>query len=284
MRSLLFVPANMPRMIEKARVSEADVVIYDLEDAVQPAAKAEARDLLARHLAPASPGQPAVAIRVNGLTTGWCREDIEVVSTIKPDYVILPKAEGPQDIAELVKRFGSGLEQTGILVVATETVASVLSLAATSWKHPRLKGMLWGAEDLASDLGATENRTANGQYSGPFQLARDLCLLAARKAGVTAIDAVYTQVRNLDGLREEADAARRDGFDAKAAIHPAQVAVINDVFRPTRDEVVWARRVLDALATSATGVAVVDGVMMDAPHAARARRILDELESARVAT
>lgn len=274
MRSLLFVPANMPRMFEKARASKADVVIYDLEDAVQPAAKAEARDLLVRHLAPAGPGHPAVAIRVNGLTTDWCREDIEAVSTIKPDYVMLPKAEGPQDIATLVERFGDGLEQTGVLVVATETVASVLSLAATSWKHPRLKGMLWGAEDLSADLGATTNRTASGEYSSPFRLARDLCLMAARRSGVTAIDAVHTQLRDLDDLRKEADSARRDGFDAKAAIHPTQVAVINDVFRPTSDEVSWAGRVLNALARSATGVAVVDGVMMDAPHAARARRIL----------
>jgi len=274
MRSLLFVPANMPRMFEKARASKADVVIYDLEDAVQPAAKAEAREVLVRHLAPREQGQPAVAIRVNGLKTNWCREDIKVVSTIKPDYVMLPKAEGSDDIETLVACLGSDLEKTGVLIVATETVASVLSLAATSWSHPRLKGMLWGAEDLAADLGATTSRTASGEYSSPFRLARDLCLMAARKAGVTAIDAVHTQFRNIDDLRKEADAARRDGFDAKAAIHPAQVAVINDVFRPNSDEVSWARRVLDALATSATGVAVVDGVMMDAPHAARARRIL----------
>lgn len=276
MRSLLFVPANMPRMFEKARASKADVVIYDLEDAVQPAAKVEARDVLVRHLAPVGPGQPAVAIRVNGLTTDWCREDIEVVSAIKPAYVMLPKAEGPEDIAKLVERMGDGLDQTGVLVVATETVASVLSLSATSWRHPRLKGMLWGAEDLAADLGATTNRMEDGAYSSPFRLARDLCLMAARRAGVTAIDAVHTQLRDLDDLRNEADAARRDGFDAKAAIHPAQVAVINDVFRPTSDEMSWARKVLDALAVSATGVAVVDGVMMDAPHAARARRILGE--------
>jgi citrate lyase subunit beta/citryl-CoA lyase len=274
MRSLLFVPASMPRMFEKARASKADVVIYDLEDAVQPAAKTEARELLMRHLAPPAPGWPAVAIRVNGLSTDWCREDIEVVSAIKPDYVMLPKAEGAQDVAKLAERLGDGLEQTGILVVATETVASVLSLAAASWTHPRLKGMLWGAEDLSADLGATSNRNADGTYSSPFRLARDLCLMAARKAGVIAIDAVHTQLRDLDDLRQEADAARRDGFDAKAAIHPSQVAVINDVFHPSDDEVSWARRILEALAGSATGVAVVDGVMMDAPHAARARRIL----------
>ncbi|KAF0135034.1 MAG: citrate lyase subunit beta / citryl-CoA lyase, partial [Xanthobacteraceae bacterium] len=185
--------------------------------------------------------------------------------------------EGPEDVAELAGRIAA-LEpeagRTGILVVATETVGSVLSLAAQDWRHPRLRGMLWGGEDLAAELGATANRAADGAYTSPFRLARDLCLMAARRAGVLAIDAVHTDIRDLDALATEAEAARRDGFDGKAAIHPSQVDVINAVFRPSDAEIAWAHRVLEALAASATGIALVDGQMVDAPHAARARRIL----------
>lgn len=277
MRSFLFVPAGSPKMLEKSLSSTADVVILDLEDAVQPAAKAEARALLAAHLSSRPRGGPKVAVRVNGLGTPWVRDDLAAVVPPGPDLVMLPKTEGPEDVAGLAALIAP-LEpeegRTGILVVATETVASVLSLAAAPWAHPRLRGMLWGGEDLAADLGATANRTADGAYAGPFRLARDLCLMAARRAGVLAIDAVHTDLRDLDALAAEAEAARRDGFDGKAAIHPAQVEVINRVFRPTEAEIVWARAVLEALSASATGIALVGGQMVDAPHAARARRIL----------
>ncbi len=273
MHSLLFVPASMPKMFHKARASGASVVIFDLEDAVRPSMKEEARDMLARHFPPRGEG-PATAIRVNGLDTTWFAADIELVRAIGPTFVMLPKADGPQDVARIAARLSDGLPAPDILVVATETVSSVLSLAASDWRHPRLKGLLWGAEDLAADLGATANRDPEGGYSGPFRLARDLCLMAARRAGVLAIDAVHTSFRDLNDLRREAEQARRDGFDAKAAIHPAQVEVINSVFRPSAEERRWAEAVLSALAESKGGVAVVDGAMVDAPHASRARRIL----------
>jgi citrate lyase subunit beta/citryl-CoA lyase len=276
MRSLLFVPASRPDMFRKAQASGAGIVVFDLEDAVRPSMKEEARETLARHLAPHGEG-PATAIRVNGLKTGWCEADIELVRALRPDFVMLPKAEGPHDVARIAERLDIGSSAPGILAVATETSASVLSLAASDWRHPRLKGLLWGAEDLAADLGAIGNRGPDGSYSGPFRLARDLCLMAARKAGVLAIDAVHTAFRDLDDLRREAKQARRDGFDAKAAIHPAQVEVINAVFRPDAQERRWAEAVLASLAASGDGVAVVDGAMVDAPHASRARRILGVL-------
>lgn len=263
-------------MFQTALASGAGVVVFDLEDAVLPSMKEKARETLARRLAPHGEG-PATAIRVNGLKTGWCQGDIELVRALRPDFVMLPKAEGPQDVARIAERLDSGSPAPGILAVATETSASVLSLAASDWRHPRLKGLLWGAEDLAADLGATGNRGPDGSYSGPFRLARDLCLMAARKAGVLAIDAVHTAFRDLDDLRREAGQARRDGFDAKAAIHPAQVEVINAVFRPDAQERRWAEAVLASLAASGDGVAVVDGAMVDAPHASRARRILGVL-------
>jgi citrate lyase subunit beta/citryl-CoA lyase len=264
-------------MLAKSRESDADVVIFDLEDAVHIGAKQEARELLVAHLGERMASGPRVAVRVNGLRTPWIDDDLRAVIPLAPDYVMLPKSEGSADVADLAARVAP-LERDGqftkFLVVATETVASVLSLASDPWSHPRLSGLLWGAEDLAADLHATRNRTASGSYSSPFRLARDLCLMAARRAGVMAIDAVYTDVRNLEALDAEACEARLDGFDGKAAIHPSQVGVINTVFRPTEAEIAWSVSVLAALEASATGVAVVDGQMVDAPHAARARMIL----------
>lgn len=277
MRSLLFIPAGVPKMLDKAATSAAEVVIYDLEDAVKPAAKADARALLARHLAGRAAGGPAVAVRVNDLGSEWIGHDLEAVVPLRPDYLVLPKTTGPNDLAALdalvapLERAGGA---TGIIAIATETVASVMSLARQSWAHPRLRALMWGGEDLAADMGAPANRTASGAYSGPFRLARDLCLLAAKEARVAAIDAVFTDLRDLEALRQEAAEARRDSFDGKAAIHPAQVAVIEAVFQPAPQELEWARRVLAALETAGSGVAVVDGQMIDAPHAAKARHIL----------
>lgn len=277
MRSLLFVPADRPRMLENARSSEADVIIYDLEDAVAPTAKAEARASLAAHLAGKRSGKPATAIRVNGLRTQWCEADLALVAAANPDFVVLPKVQGPADL-DAIDTILSPIETKrgaiGVITVATETVSGTLSLTGDLWRHPRLKAMLWGSEDLAADLGSIANRLSSGEYSSPFRLARDLCLMAAKRAGLIAIDAVYTDFSDADGLRAEAAQARRDGFDAKAAIHPSQVGVINEVFRPSAEEIAWAERVLTAFAGVQTGVAVVEGVMIDAPHAARARRIL----------
>lgn len=280
MRTFLFVPAGSARMLEKSVASPADAVILDLEDAVRPAAKDEARALLAHHLAHRDRSGPKVAVRVNGAGTDWHDDDLAAMVPLKPDLIMLPKAEGPEDVARLSGRIAS-LEpepgHTGILVVATETVSAVLQLAAAPWGHPRLRGLLWGGEDLAADLGATANRRDDGTYASPFRLARDLCLMAARRAGALAIDAVFTDPGDPEGLRVEAEEARRDGFDGKAAIHPAQVDIIDAVFRPSRDEIAWAERVLAALAGAETGIATVDGRMVDAPHAARARRILSRV-------
>lgn len=161
---------------------------------------------------------------MNGLATPWNRDDLAAVVPLKPDLVMLPKTEGPADVAELADRIAvlePELGRTGLLVVATETVGSVLSLAALDWRHPRLRGMLWGGEDLAAELGATANRNADGAYTSPFRLARALCLMAARRAGVLAIDAVI-DIRDLDALAAEAEAGaprrlRRQGGDPPGA-------------------------------------------------------------------
>jgi citrate lyase subunit beta/citryl-CoA lyase len=283
MRSLLFVPGNSPKMMAKAAASGADVIVLDLEDAVHPDAKVAARRLVAETLATSASGAPARYVRVNALDSEWCAGDLEAVLPARPDGIMLPKAEGPEDLhrlAGLIERLevpaGSGL--TKIIVVCTETPAATLLLAAKSWAHPRLAGLLWGGEDLSAAIGATANRDEDGRYTAPFAFARSLCLFAARAAGVVPIDAVFTDFRDSDALARETDAARRDGFSAKAAIHPAQIEIINQRFTPTEVERNWAERVLAAFGASDTGVVQIGGVMLDAPHLAQARRIMASFE------
>jgi citrate lyase subunit beta/citryl-CoA lyase len=278
MRSLLFVPGGSPRMLAKAAGSGADVLIFDLEDAVHPDGKPQARALVVEALRGAA-GGPARYVRVNALDTAWCADDLAAVLPAAPDGIVLPKPNGPEDLCrldaliagpEIAGRRGA----TRIIAVCTETPAATLSLAAKSWAHPRLAGLMWGGEDLSAAIGATANRDQAGAYTAPFALARSLCLRAARAAGVVPIDAVFTDFRDSDGLARETDAARRDGFSAKAAIHPAQIGIINARFTPTDAERDWAARVIALFAREASGVVKMDGVMLDAPHLAQARRIM----------
>jgi citrate lyase subunit beta/citryl-CoA lyase len=280
MRSLLFAPGGSAKMMAKAAAGDADAVIFDLEDAVHPDRKEEARGLVAEALKAASRNGPKkLYVRVNPLDSPWCRGDLDAVLPLRPHGIMLPKLSGPYDldrldalISEREPRGAVGTTQ--IIPVCTETPAATLSLAATSWRRPRLAGLLWGGEDLSAEIGATANRDANGAYTAPFALARSLCLLAARAAGVLPIDAVFIDFRDPDALAAEANAARRDGFGAKAAIHPSQVAIINKAFTYTQAERDWAQRVVSALEASSSGAIQIDGVMIDAPHLTQARRIL----------
>jgi citrate lyase subunit beta/citryl-CoA lyase len=283
MRSLLFVPGHSEKMMAKSLGSGADVLIYDLEDAVDPDSKPAARRLVAEALAGRTGAGPARYVRVNALDTAWCADDVEAVMPARPDGIMLPKPEGPEDLDRLdalMTRWESAADKgrAKIIPVCTETAAATLSLAAKSWARPRLAGLLWGGEDLSAAIGATANRDDRGQHTAPFALARSLCLFAARAAGVAPIDAVFTDFGDSEALRRETDAARRDGFSAKAAIHPAQVDIINRAFTPTEAERLWAERVLAAFEGSDAGVVQLDGVMLDAPHRAQARRIMASLQ------
>jgi len=279
MRSLLFVPGSSTRMMAKADASGADVVVYDLEDAVHPQQKEAARPLVAAALGEGARAGLQRYVRVNALGTCWCESDLEAVLPAGLDGVMVPKVTGPEDLEQLDALIGrwempAKAGATRIVAVCTETPEATLSLAARSWKHPRLAGLLWGGEDLSAAIGATANRDANGHYTAPFALARSLCLLAAHAAGVAAIDAVFTDFRDSGALARETDAARRDGFTAKAAIHPAQVEIINARFTPTEAERQWAQRVIAAFESSDSGVTQLEGMMLDAPHLAQARRIM----------
>jgi citrate lyase subunit beta/citryl-CoA lyase len=265
-------------MMAKAVVSGADVVIFDLEDSVRPEAKGEARGLIVDALATRLPG-PLCYVRINSLDSRWCRDDLNAVMPGLPDGIMLPKATDPKDLDRLDSMIAKHeipprAGETKVIAICTETPAATLSLAAKSWSHPRLTGLLWGAEDLAAALGASANRDVRGDYTAPFLLARNLCLYAARVANVTPIDAVYIDFRDADGLAREADVSRRDGFTAKAAIHPSQVDIINKCFTPTDAERTWAERVVAAFEGGTAGAVQIDGVMIDAPHLAQAKRII----------
>lgn len=265
-------------MLEKAPGNGADVLIFDLEDAVRPDGKDEARGLVADVLGARQEGPP-VYVRINGLETPWWEEDLRAVMPARPSGIVLPKPRGPDDLETVSAAIARGERSgaaTGIIAIATETAEGTLSLAARSWRHPRLRGLMWGGEDLCAALGGTASRNQDGTYSDPIRLARSLCLMAARAAGVAPIDAVYVNHADSDGLRAEVLQARQDGFQAKAAIHPRQIDVIHAAFAPTGPEVRWAQEVVAALAHSRTGVAVVAGQMVDAPHLRRARAILSQ--------
>lgn len=279
-RSLLFVPGDNERRIGKAIDSQADAVIVDLEDSVVPDNKARARiatgEILRHHKVD---GKPLV-VRLNAFESGLTALDVAAVMAGQPWAVMLPKCRGNTDLARLADflevmevREGITPGTTRIITVATETAAATLTLSQSiPSMTPRLWGLLWGGEDLAASLGAQRNRDEAGNYTFPYQFARSQCLFAANALGVQAIDAVYTAMNDPRGLEQEVEAALRDGFVAKAAIHPSQVEIINRVLMATSAQVDWSSRVLELLKDSA--VARLDGGFVDLAHKRIAERLL----------
>lgn len=280
MRSMLFVPGDSARKFEKALGSAADSLVLDLEDSVAMANKVAAREEVVKMLA-APRGGKVMIVRVNALDTGLTAADLAAVMPARPDAILLPKSLGAGCVAQLghyltALEAAHGLPEgsTDIYAVATETAEAVMGLASYNPAHPRLKGLMWGAEDLAASLGALSNRDGAG-YAGPFLLARNLCLTAAASAGVAAIDTVCTVIGDLDYVLDEARAARRDGFAMKAVIHPSHIEPVNRAFTPSEAEVIWAQKVIDLFVENpGLGVVSLDGKMIDKPHERAARKIL----------
>jgi citrate lyase subunit beta/citryl-CoA lyase len=279
-RSLLFVPGDSERKIAKALSSQADALILDLEDSVAAEKRTAARAICLEALREGS--SKKVFVRVNALETDDALLDLAAVVRGKPYGIMLPKCASARDVG-ILDRYLSALEareglivgSTRTLPIATETGASLFGAATYKEGTPRLAGLMWGGEDLATDIGASANRGADGRYLAPYELARTLCLVASTAARVAAVDAVYTDFRNPEGLRAETEAAARDGFVAKAAIHPDQALIINEVFTPTAVEIDRARRIVEVFAQNpSTGVAALDGKMLDRPHLISARRLL----------
>jgi len=282
-RSFLFVPADSERKIDRGLQSEADALILDLEDSVAPDRKAEARKLLADRLAGLDGSTaPKLYVRINPLDSLHALEDLLAATHAAVAGIVLPKACGRHDI----DRCGHYLDMTesakgiapgaiGILPVVTETAAAVLKLPEFAAPLGRLQAMTWGGEDLATVLGARGNRRPSGEWDDSFRLARALALLAASACDVPAIDTLHADFRDADGLRAAGLSARHAGFAGKIAIHPDQVAIINEVFSPNEAEIADAKAVVAAFAASpGSGVVGLDGRMLDRPHLVTAQRLL----------
>jgi citrate lyase subunit beta / citryl-CoA lyase len=284
MRSALFVPGDNEKKLAKALLSGADALIVDLEDSVAQAAKEQARRIAAEFVSAAGSKipRPRLYVRVNPLESGLIDADLDSIMPSAPEGVLLPKSVGGASVQQLGLKlavrealFGLRDGSTQIIAIATESAHALFGIGSYRGCSGRLEGLAWGGEDLSADLGAESNRLPDGAYAGPYCLARNLTLLGATAAAVAPIDSVFTNFRDQEGLRAEAAAARRDGFWAKMAIHPAQIPVINEVFTPTAEALARAHAILAAFeAAPGAGVVALEGEMLDRPHQLRARRIL----------
>ena len=284
MRSLLFVPGDSPAKIDKALGSGADALLLDLEDSVSLAEKHTARRLVAGQLTALSGRHdtPRLSVRINALDSGLADDDLDAVIKAKPYGIMLPKSINGASVQQLaakiaVREAQAQIEdgQTRIIAIATETAQSLFHLASYQGASGRLDGLTWGAEDLSADLGSETNRLENGEYTDPYRLARALVLVGASAAQLPAIDTVFTAYRDNEALTRECEAARRDGFSAKMAIHPAQVPIINAVFTPSDEAISHAQAIVDAFAADPqAGVVGIGGQMIDRPHLRRAERVL----------
>lgn len=277
-RSLLFTPGDRPEMLRKAPAAGADVVVFDLEDAVAPERKGEAREVVAEVLRDPDfdPG-PEVCVRVNSVGVA-AAVDLDALGDALEgvDAVMVPKVRRPDDVRTLARLLDERDVDADVLALI-ETAAGVLE-AGDIAAVDATDALVFGAEDLAADLGAT--RTEEGTE---VLHAREHVVLAASAAGIDALDTIHADIEDLDGLRESAQFAVQLGFDGKLAIHPSQVEVINDAFTPETDEMEWAERVLEAKERAdaeGRGVFTVDGEMIDRPLVERAKRVLERAGAA----
>ena len=282
LRSMLFVPGDSDKKFAKASGIGADALILDLEDSVAPSMKVEARAKVSALLDDQSPRGWLFFVRVNPFDTGMTFDDMAAV--VKPglDGLLIPKADGAADIA----RIGAELDRLEALagmvagavkfaVVATETAKAMFNLGSYTPAHSRLVALTWGAEDLAAALGATSNKEENGNWTSPYLLARNLCLFAAGSACVLALDTLYSDFRDPEGLERDCRRARRDGFLGRIAIHPDQVEIINRCFSPSEAEIAEAQMIVDAFAAQPqAGTLGINGKMYDIPHLKAAQKTL----------
>ena len=273
LRSLLFVPGDRPERFDKAAASGADAIILDLEDSVASARKAFARDAVADYLAqPAGP--VARLVRINPVDSPWLRADLETAAA--GQGLVLPKAEGAETFVRLDEA-AADLALPPILPIATETPLAVFRMAEYARFADRLLGLTWGAEDLPAAIGAAGSRDAAGLFTAPYEMVRALALFAAHAAKTPAVETVYPDIRDLEGLAAYAARGAFDGFSGMMAIHPSQVGVINLAFAPSAAALDQARAVVAAFANAPNvGAVQLDGRMLDAPHLKQALRLLGE--------
>lgn len=289
-RSILFVPADSERKIEKSSTSGADAVVLDLEDSVSQSRLSYARDLVVRYLSdPSNREKQKLWVRVNPLGSAFILDDLAAVVRSAPDALMLPKCSGGADVkvldhylTVLERRDGVPSGHIGVVPVSTETPHAMFGLGSYRECSNRLLGMTWGAEDLSSAVGASSNKEGDGTLTFTYQMARSMCLLAAHSAQVLPIDGICADFRDAGVIKAEVAQARRDGFGAKFAIHPAQVEFINQGFLPDNAEVEYARAVIQAFDDhQEQGVVQLNGVMLDKPHLVQAQQIIALFDSYR---
>ena len=282
LRSLLFVPGDSERKFARASDCEADALILDLEDSVAPSEKNHARAAVAGLIGPDAGRAWTFIVRVNALDTGLTLDDLAAV--VKPglDALLIPKVNGAADLERIgwyldaiEAKAGMASGSVKLAIVATETPKAMFALGSYAPAHPRLIALTWGAEDLSAALGATDNKEPDGSWTFPYQLARARCLFAASAAEVLAVDTIYADFRDSEGLERDCRRSRRDGFVGRLAIHPDQVATINRCYAPSEAEVAHARKIVAAFESNpGAGALAMDGKMVDLPHLKAARKIL----------
>jgi len=285
LRSLLFIPGDSEKKLGNGDRAGADALVLDLEDSVLSENKARARGLAAEYLRarPKAGRRTELWVRINSLDSTLALADLSAVVAAAPDGVMLPKAEGPADVARLSfyldaleAQAGVAVGSTRVLPVATETAAAPFNLGGyAAARLSRLVGLTWGAEDLAAALGASTNREASGEWAFNYRVVRSLMLLGARAAGVQPIDTLYADFRDEKGLYAASRASRAEGFTGRLAIHPAQVQAINESYMPSAEEIAHAHRVVAAFESApGSGAVGFDGKMIDIPHLKQAQALI----------
>jgi len=282
-RSWLFAPGDSEKKMTKAMDGEADIVLIDLEDAVAPDSKAAARPMVHDFIKANPQQRHRLWVRINPFDGPHTLLDLAAIMPANPGGIMLPKVYGRQDVEKLdhclsALEVANGIEEgsTPVIVLITETAEAMFHTGDYKGA-PRVVALTWGAEDLADSIGASSNRNEDGSYSFTYELARSMTVLGAATAGVTAIETISADFRDLDALRARAEKVRRDGFRGMMAIHPAQVPVINAAFTPTEAEIAEAQEIVDIFAAN-PGVGAIGwkGGMLDRPYLARAERLLKQ--------
>lgn len=284
-RSWLFAPGDSSQKMEKASDSAADIVIFDLEDAVTEGEKPKARAMVVDFLNSRTDDHARLWVRINPLDSPHALADLAAVVEARPGGIMLPKARGRADVDLLnnyitVLEVAAGIELGTIKVIALVTETAVAMFTTGDYTGaPRLVAMTWGAEDLADALGASENRNPDGSYGFTYQLARSLCLIGAAAAGVAPIETIQGDFRDLETLKARAEQVRREGYRGMLAIHPSQVEVINAAFTPNKEELATAQEIVDIFAANpGVGAIGYKGGMLDRPYLARARTLLAQVK------
>ena len=289
-KSVMFVPGSNEKMLGKATELNADLILFDLEDSVLPENKQAARTLVGTKLSELKKSNnecvkdKMFGVRVNELVSQEMFIDLEAVLPSRPDVIVVPKLETADDLvkidamlAGLEAQFELPAASTKLIPLTAESPKAMFEFGGLKNVSNRVIGLTWGAEDLSNAIGAENGRDDNGVWIPPLQLAQSLCLLKAKDLGLQAIDTVYPDIKNLDGLRAECETVKALGFTGKLAIHPAQLQVINDVFGSSAQDIEQAQRIVKLFSDNPNqGALKMDGKMVDIPHLRAAERLLQK--------